>query len=278
MNKVMKYLLAMKNNVIKKILLGTVFLFVLSSLSAQVPQRPFPQRLVNDFASIFSVSEKALLEERLVAFNDTTSNQITIVTLNDFQGQDKSMLAYEIGESWGVGNAKFDNGIVILIKPKTGLSKGDVFIATGYGLEGAMPDALTKRIIEQEMIPLFKDNDYYGGVVRALNVLMPIVAGEISVDQYMKGDSVSSLIILVIFLIVFLIVIALINSSNNSSNLGGGNHKSTGALELLLLAQLLGGGRGHSGGSFGGFGGGGGGGFGGFGGGSFGGGGAGGSW
>ncbi|MFA5325844.1 MAG: TPM domain-containing protein [Bacteroidales bacterium] len=277
MNKVMKYLLAMKNNVIKKILLGTVFLFVLSSLSAQVPQRPFPQHLVNDFASIFSVSEKALLEERLVAFNDTTSNQITIVTLNDFQGQDKSMLAYEIGESWGVGNAKFDNGIVILIKPKTGLSKGDVFIATGYGLEGAMPDALTKRIIEQEMIPLFKDNDYYGGVVRALNVLMPIVAGEISVDQYMKGDSVSSLIILVIFLIVFLIVIALINSSNNSSNLGGGNHKGTGALELLLLAQLLGGGRGHSGGSFGGFGGGGGG-FGGFGGGSFGGGGAGGSW
>jgi len=267
----------MKNNVIKKILLGTAFLFVLCSLSAQIPQRPFPQRLVNDFASIFSESEKDLLEERLVAFNDTTSNQITIVTLNDFQGQDKSMLAYEIGDSWGVGNAKFDNGIVILIKPKTGLIKGEVFIATGYGLEGAMPDALTKRIIEQEMMPSFKDNDYYEGVVRALNVILPIVAGEISVDQYMKGDNVGSLIILIVFLIVLVIVIALINSSNNSSNLGGGNHKGTGALELLLLAQLLGGGRGHSGGSFGGFGGGGGG-FGGFGGGSFGGGGAGGSW
>ena len=86
---------------------------------AAIPERPYPQRLVNDLAGVFTASQKAALEQRLVAFDDTTSNQIAVVTLSDLEGQDKAMVAYEIGEKWGVGQQKHNNGIVILIKPKT---------------------------------------------------------------------------------------------------------------------------------------------------------------
>ena len=116
-------------------------------MHAQIPQRPSPPCLVNDLANVFSEEQRQELEQELVAFNDSTSNQIVIVTVNDLAGYDKMTFAQQIGETWGVGQKKQDNGIVILLKPKNE-TKGEVFIAAGYGLEGALPDAICKRIVE----------------------------------------------------------------------------------------------------------------------------------
>ncbi|MBQ7774038.1 MAG: TPM domain-containing protein [Bacteroidales bacterium] len=272
-------------NKFRHILLA-VLLLVAGIVCAQVPQRPEPPRLVNDLAGIFSDEQAARLEYRTAIFADTTSNQIAIVTVPELYGYDKAQLAYSIGEEWGVGQDKFDNGIVILIKPKTGSSSGEVFIATGYGLEGAVTDAFARRVIERAMIPYFKDNDYYGGVQAALDVMMPVISGEISTDEFSGGEDDGALAaaVFMLFFIGFVVMLILVSGNKNNRNMGGGNHRGGNgfsAADAFILGSILGnatGSRGRSSGSFGGGWSGGGGGFGGFGGGSFGGGGAGGSW
>ncbi|MFA6334190.1 MAG: TPM domain-containing protein [Bacteroidales bacterium] len=254
-------------------IIGLLLLICSTGLFAQVPVRPSPPRLVNDLAEIFTDEESSYLEVKLVEFANKTSNQIVVATMSDLGGMDKSQMAYSIGEQWKVGQEKFDNGVVILIKPKNGNEMGEVFIATGYGLEGALPDAICKRIVENEMIPQFRSNNYMGGVEKALAVIMPIAAGEISSDEYaakVQGSGAFGSIAVVIFMVIVFIVLSF--KKRGPTNMGGGGRRGPSGLDLLLLGSLLSGaGRGHSGGF-------GGGGFGGFGGGGFGGGGAGGSW
>ncbi|MBP5302826.1 MAG: TPM domain-containing protein, partial [Bacteroidales bacterium] len=199
---------------------------LLASLAviAKVPERPYPQRLANDLAGIFTDSELASLERRLVAFDDTTSNQIAVVTMTDLGGDDIGLLAAEIGEQWGVGREKSNNGIVILIKPKTNSSSGKVFISVGYGLEGAIPDAITKRIVENEMIPHLRNgNDYYSAVNSALDVLMPLACGEISEKDYDDDADGFALAMLVLFLICVVFLVFVVSSSGGSTNIGSGN-------------------------------------------------------
>jgi len=278
MNRVMKSLLA---NNRKSLLLAALLLFTGMALG-QIPAKPQPPRLVNDFAAVLQPDEVSYIERVLVAFADSTSNQILLVTVNSLEGMDKSQFAYQIGQEWGVGQSKYNNGVVILIKPKRGNERGEAFIASGYGLEGALPDAICKRIVENEMIPSFRNDDYYGGIVAALNVIMPIAAGEYTSDEYAarKGGSEDGLFgAFAVIVFIIIIIIASIARRGGGGNIHGGGRRGPGLMEMLILGSLLsGGGRGSSGGSFGGGGGFGGGGFGGFGGGGFGGGGAGGSW
>lgn len=265
-------------NKLRSVLCLFVFLSVTLSLEAQtLLTRPDPPRLVNDYAGVLSASEVQSLESKLVAFNDTTSNQIAVVIVNDLQGYDRSDFAYRVAKDWGVGQGEFNNGVLILVKTKTEKSSGQIFIATGYGLEGAIPDIATADIIDREILPRFRENNYYGGLDAGTDVLMALAAGEYSYQKYAEDASspaVPGIIIFIIIMIFFLIVSS--GSSNNKHLKKGGSSN----LPLWLLLSMMGGGRSH-GGTFGGFSGGGssgGGGFGGFGGGGFGGGGAGGSW
>ena len=151
---------------------------LLSLASHAIPLRPNPQRLVNDYARVFTREQAASLERMLVAFDDSTSNQIAVVTVTDLEGYAPAEYATRIGLEWQVGSEKFDNGIVLLVKPKVAGSAGQVFIAVGYGLEGAIPDAYAKRIIDNELIPHFMHGDYFGGVESACEVLMKLASGE----------------------------------------------------------------------------------------------------
>lgn len=248
--------------------------------ASDIPQRPVPPRLLNDFVGIFTPSQARNIEHRLVAFADSTSNQIAVVIVPQLYGFDKADLAFRIGEEWGVGSDRFDNGIVMLIKPKTATSAGELFIATGYGLEGAIPDATAGEIVNRYMIPFLKENDYYSAVNTALEILFKLASGEISYKEVSKNSGDTAMIIsFLIFVVIFAVVMGL---SGGTKNLGGGNGRNghgggPSAIDLVMLGILSGAGRGGRGSS--GYGGGfGGGGFGGFGGGSFGGGGAGGSW
>lgn len=268
----------------KSLMVISFALAAVLSLSA-IPGRPVPPRLVNDYADIFTDEQERRLEATLVAFDDTTSNQITVVTVNDLEGYDPAEFATRIGLDWQVGTSDFNNGVVVLVKPKTAFSNGQAFIAVGYGLEGAIPDAYAKRIIENEMIPHFKVNDYFLGTEAACATLMKLASGEISVSDEMEEDDLGIVLAMAMLMLIGFIVIIAVFSSKNGGNNGGGGHYQNDAADLigtiLTYGSLLDNSRGRSGGGFsGGFGGGsfGGGGFGGFGGGSFGGGGAGGSW
>ncbi|MDP4222559.1 MAG: TPM domain-containing protein [Bacteroidota bacterium] len=259
-----------------------VIVFPLLRLSAQeFPEKPVPPRLVNDFAGMLSQHEADMLEQKLDAYNDSTSTQIAIVSVTDLHGYDKSDYAQQLAEKWGIGQKGSNNGILILIKPKTSESSGgEVFIATGYGLEGVVPDIVCAQIIDREILPAFRAGDYYTGLDKATGILMSLASKEFPPDKYLKGKgSDFSGIAPFIFIIILIIIIMFFRSSGGSNQ----RHISHRGLPLwLLLSMMNSGGRSHRG-SWGGFSGGGGGGFGGggfggFGGGSFGGGGAGGSW
>lgn len=265
----------------KKLLILFIIVFSITNLVAQIPERPSPPELVNDFADVLAPEQQHDLENRLVQFARETSTQIVVVTvesLNDYEPWD---YAVRIGEKWGVGQSENDNGLVILLKPKMGENdRGQVYIATGYGLEGVLPDAVVNgTIIDNEMIPYFQQGDYYRGLLGGINVIMDITRGEYTAEYYQqnygqeKGSAIPFFIVFILFFIIFPIL-----RSRRSRYYSPGKSLPF----WLALGLLSGSGRSHGGsfsnfssggGSFGG-----GGGFGGFGGGSFGGGGAGGSW
>lgn len=257
----------------KRIIMAMVVaIFTVISADA-IPSRPQPQRLVNDMAGLFTPSQTQGLEHMLVEFDDTTSNQIAVITTLDLEGYDAAEYATRIGIEWQVGSEKFDNGIVIVVKPKTSDSSGKVFIAVGYGLEGAIPDAYVKRIIESQMIPHFKTNNYFAGVEAACSTLMKLASGEISEMRGNEDDAKWVIIgVIAIFFIVIFSLAAIWDENKNNRGFGG-RRRTIYTGPIITSGRNYGGFRGGSfgGGGFSG-------GFGGFGGGSFGGGGAGGSW
>ena len=186
---------------VRKLLSAAVALLSLTAMSAAIPPRPEPARLVNDFAGILTPRQAWQLERALVAFDDSTSNQIAVVTVADLEGYSSSEYATRIGLDWNIGSADHDNGIVVLVKPKTGNSYGDVAISVGYGLEGAIPDAYCKRIIDNEMIPRFAEGDYYSGIAAGCKVLMQLASGEISEPREDKSEFSLFGLIISIFLI-----------------------------------------------------------------------------
>lgn len=273
------------NNRVLRLFFSALLIISGVALTAQdIPDKPVPPRLVNDFAAMLDPQDAQRLEERLVAFNDSTSTQIAIVIVPTLNGYAKDDYAQRLGEKWGIGRKGKDNGILILVKPKTADSRGEVYIATGYGAEGAVPDLICSQIVDNEILPSFRNGDYYGGLSNAVSTLTSLIRGEYTADEYAgrsqkrtKGGELPGLFIIIIVVIIFSIF----------GKHGGPRSRNFGSkgLPVWLLMSMMNSGRGsHSGswggfsGGGGGFSGGGGGGFGGFGGGSFGGGGAGGSW
>lgn len=150
------------------------------------PSVPTP---VVDEAGLFSSSVKSQLIDSLKALSNFNGSQVVIVTVNSLNGLDKSEYAYTLGDEWGIGQKGTDNGVVILIKPKTGDTaegKGQVFIATGRGSEGVLTDAFCSDLVNDVMIPKFKENDYEGAVLEVVKIIAPMMRGEYSMDDYLK--------------------------------------------------------------------------------------------
>ena len=232
-----------------------------TGLQAQLPSPSNPPRLVNDYTGTLSASQINTLEHKLVAYNDSTSTQILVLLVDDLQGYSIEQYATEIGHSWGVGQKDKGNGVVILVKPKKGSERGEVNISTGYGMEQYVTDATGKNIIEKEMIPAFKEGDYYTGIDNAVNVIMDLCSGKFTQDEYNDGEGLPGWLTLLFIIAVIIIFIKFSNGSGQ--NYSGGGSRTI----WIPMGGGFGGGGGFSGGGFGGFGGGG-----------FGGGGASGSW
>lgn len=257
--------------------LGLWLLGLLLSLTAHaqvvpddsLPDRPSPPRLVNDLVGMLSPSEVQQLERKLVTYNDSTSSQLAIVVVKSTGLYEPADYAFSIGRKWGVGQKGKNNGIVLLWA--TGTRK--IYIATGRGMEGVLPDAIAKRIVSQIIAPNFKQQQYYQGLDEAVDEMFRRATGEYKADPSAGGDSGGGEIL--IWLIIIAVIIFLVVRSRNG---GGGGNRSRGGGMFLPYTTFSG--WGSSSGSWGGGGssGGGGGGFGGFGGGDFGGGGAGGDY
>ena len=238
----------------------------IQAYAQEVPARPTPPRLVNDMAGVLLREEAEDLERKLIAYDDSTSTQIAIVIVKTVGDYDISETALKILRDWGVGSKEKSNGLVIL----AAIDDRKVRIETGYGLEGAIPDAIANRIIDQVIVPNFKEGHYYQGLDQAVTVIQKAAAGEYKgIPRKKRGAGGGSIFVMIIIAIV---VLSFLNNRR-----GGGtsiSRRGWGGWGGFTM-----GGGGWSSGSGGGWGGGSsGGGFGGFGGGSGGGGGASGSW
>ncbi|MEA3317645.1 MAG: TPM domain-containing protein [Bacteroidota bacterium] len=262
------------------IILSIAFLTLASfnSYSDELPDPLDPPRIVNSYVKFLSNSEEQNLEQKLRRFNNSESTQISIAIVDNLQGYDKSSYAFRLAEKWGIGQEGKDNGILILVKTKTNNSKGEVFIATGYGLESVIPDAIAKRIVEKEIIPNFRKGLYFNGLNEATNTLISLSTGKFTADDYIKATGSSKAPFPISIVFIFIIIFSIFGRVR-----GARRHSVGHNIPFWVALTMMGSSGRHSGGGFnnfssgsGSFGGGSS--FGGFGGGSFGGGGAGGSW
>jgi len=239
------------------------------------PPRPNPPRLVNDLAGTMSADQIAKLEEKLVGYDRTTSTQITVVTIKNLGGYEVAQYATELANRWGIGQANKDNGVLIFAS----VEDRKINISTGYGLEGALTDVLSGRIIRNEIAPSFKSGNFYEGFDKGADAVIAATKGEYSAEpgqRHARGRGISVGGIFAMIAIIYFILWVLSKIGG-----GGGNYMSGRGRRGWRGGGMWGGpfiGGGGFGGGWGGGGSSGGGGFGGFGGGSFGGGGASGSW
>jgi uncharacterized protein len=261
----------------KRFLFTTLFLIqVLFGFSQNIPARPSPPRLVNDYTNTLTTDQQNSLEQKLVAYDDSTSNQVVVVIVPTTNDYDPADYATKLGREWGVGNKKTNNGVVLLI------AKNDrkIFIAPGYGLEGALPDITCKSIIDNVITPNFKQEDFYRGIDLGTTAIVKAAAGEYKAPAGYGGRKEKSGggSFIGIIIIIFIVLLLFGRGGGRGGGRGMFSRRGYGGFaEGAILGSLLGGG-GRSGGGWSGGGDSGGGGFGGFGGGSFGGGGAGGNW
>ncbi len=268
-----------RSNYIKGCYIILIAIFSLAGIQAQdLPEPMVPLRLVNDFTGLLAESDQIRLNSKLQTFNDQTSTQIYVITYDELQGYEISDYGQRLAEKWGIGQEGKDNGILVLVSP----GSRKITIQTGYGIEGAVPDAVASRLISEVIRPAFQQSRYYEGLDSVTNVLMALTRGEYTADEYMKKSEETGGILFALF--ILLIFIIFISSAFKRSKkiysprhslpwwllLGSGAGRDSGWGSFSSGRGSFGGGFGGGGGGFGGFGGGGGG--------SFGGGGASGGW
>jgi uncharacterized protein len=246
--------LAMVNKLIGFIL---VFL-VLGAQAKEVPKAPTKDRWVQDYGNVLELDQEIFLKRKLQAYYDSTSTEIAIVTEYSLDGDDIFEYSHRLAEAWGIGKEGKDNGILIY----AAIHDKKVYIQVGYGLEGAVPDAYAKRIINEHLRPNFREGRYGKGFNEATDVIIKLAEGEFVFDDKPPKEGIPIWVII----LIILVLLFFFSSGGNSGRTY--KHSPTSSRPPFWLG---GGGSSFGGGGSGGFGGG-------FGGGSFGGGGAGGSW
>ena len=181
-----------RNNIIKlHILLAIAVMAVFNSRAQVVPPPATPSPVV-DYAGVFRTGNerdslmKLALIDTLKTISRTTGAQLVVVTVSSLDGRDVADYAQELFETWGIGDAKTNSGVLILVKPKTPTSSGKVRIHTGYGTEAILPDAYCLDLINEVMIPKFKQNDYAGAILSASSSIIKVLNGEFDAASYIK--------------------------------------------------------------------------------------------
>lgn len=266
---------------INVLLLAFALLCAVSSYAQfTIPQKPDLQTSVYDYAKLLSAQEKQQLEEKLVRYSDSTSTQIVVAIVPTINGENIGLLTPKWAQEWGIGQAKEDNGVFILLAVK----ERRIHISPGYGVEDRLTAGEVGQMTRDVIIPEFKVGSYYNGLDKGTDAIVQMLKGKYKAERKQsrrsKKDSGGGGFGIIIFIIILIIIFASRRGGGRGGRGGRGGGFGSALGDAIILGSLgrsLGGGGGGFGGGFGR--GGGGGGFGGgFGGGGFSGGGAGGSW
>jgi uncharacterized protein len=158
----------------KSLLLGVTGLFLLAGqVLAQVAVPPLHGR-VNDLAGVIAAEKQAALEQQLAAIEARKGAQVVILTVATTQPETIEQFSMRVAESWKLGRKGVDDGVLILLASQDRKAR----IEVGYGLEGVLPDAVGKRIIEEAMIPEFRRGDYGAGLLAGTSSIARLLEGE----------------------------------------------------------------------------------------------------
>ena len=206
--------------------------FQFSFSQFEIPERPTdPEEIKKDFVvydkiKLLSTIEKENLRRNLISYADSTSTQIVVTIIKSTEGENINYLGANWLTKWGIGQAKEDNGILII------LAKDDrkIAINTGYGVEHLLTDAMCKRIIERDIIPYFKQNDYYGGLNKGVDSIFNVLNGEYKLSQQSNDDFPIGVVVFLLFVfVIFMIAI----SANRRGKDGGNKGNRSGDIDLL---------------------------------------------
>ena len=163
---------------------GFFLLLLMGSTWAQVAV-PELSRRVTDLTNTLSAGQVAALESKLAAFESEKGSQIAVLIVPTTEPEDIAQFGIRVAEQWKIGREKIDDGVILIV------AKNDrkLRIEVGYGLEGAIPDAIAKRVIAEIITPNFKAGDFNGGIDAGLGQLMRLIKGEPLLPPAAKSDS-----------------------------------------------------------------------------------------
>ena len=217
------------------------------------PQFPELTGRVVDNANLLNPTEEQALADKLATEEQQSSNQVVVVTIPDLQGYPIEEYGYQLGREWGIGQEGKDNGVLLIIAP----NERRLRIEVGYGLEGALTDALSATIIQREIRPAFRRGDFAGGINAGVDGILAAIQGEYEAPPAAErgtGPSGVAALFYLLGLVLITVFVAL-----GAMGGGGGRGRGGGAMFLPMGTGGFGGGGGGGFSGGGGFGGGGGG-------------------
>ncbi|HRK78147.1 MAG TPA: TPM domain-containing protein [Thiobacillus sp.] len=214
------------------------FLLLLFALSAWAQVAvPDLSRRVTDLSGTLSAGQMAALDDKLAAFETHKGSQIALLIVPTTQPEDIAQFSMRVAEQWKIGRAKVDDGVILIV------AKDDrkLRLEVGYGLEGAIPDAIAKRVIAETITPYFKAGDYYGGIDAGVQQLMRLIEGEPlpAPSASKKGADDSPFIMLIVGGIVAGWLLSMLMSRPAAGGIAALGSGVVGAMLLGLTPVLL---------------------------------------
>jgi uncharacterized protein len=142
-----------------------------AALAAAQPSFPKPAGRVTDLAEVIDPSTEALIDQQLADLERRTSSEVAVATVRSLDGMSIEEYANRLFKEWGIGQAKQDNGVLVLVAP----NEREMRIEVGYGLEGVLPDGLAGQIIREQFTPRFRNDDFPGGIRAGVTRVVEIV-------------------------------------------------------------------------------------------------------
>ena len=164
-----------------------------------IPEIPKEQTSVYDYVNLLSSSEKQNLEQKLIRYSDTTSTQIVVAIISTTKGENIGLLTPKWAQKWGVGQAKEDNGVFIL------LAKDDrkIWISPGYGVEHKLTAGIVGELTRNIIIPEFKRGDYYSGLDKGVDAIFQVLTGEYQGTRQSENSDGFPILAIIVFIIIF---------------------------------------------------------------------------
>lgn len=169
---------------LKKSLLISVLLFAVPIFALAYVSPGRPSGIVNDFAGVLTAEQMSVLEQTLLQNQQSTGNEISIVTIKSLDGDTIENYAVKLFEEWGIGQKNKDNGVLLLVS----VSDHKMRIEVGYGLEPVLTDAVSSQIIRNVIAPQFKQNNYYEGIVAGVSQIISATNSEVNIPAQNNKD------------------------------------------------------------------------------------------